>query len=74
MKKNAAPTITHTEILCYAISHLDARIQEINSKAEGRPEGHPMHELCRNVAAPLMEKREILRQLYRIENGTDYES
>lgn len=71
-KKNAAPIITHTETLCYAIAHLDARIQEINSKADGMPENHPFHEICQNMTAPLMDKRNALCQLYLIETGTEY--
>lgn len=71
-KKNTAPIITHTELICYAIAHLDARIRDIESKADGLPENHPMHDMCHNLTAPLMNKRNTLCQLYLIETGTEY--
>lgn len=71
-KKNTAPIITHTEILCYAIAHLDARISEIESRVDGLPEDHPRRSICQDLTAPLMNKRNALCQLYLIETGTQY--
>ena len=76
MAKNE-PVLTHTEILCFAIHHLESEIDEIKRKGQNlsnRTGNKEMADGITNVLiAPLTPKLEALKEMYRIETGTDYE-
>lgn len=58
-KKRKIQKITYEEILTYAIQHISERIRQANGKEK--------------EAEHLKEKRALLRMLYLIETGTEYE-
>lgn len=68
MKKNS-PIITHTEIICYAILHLQSVIKDRVAYLDGIPGSETFLE---TFLAQHMPKLEALKELYRIETGTDY--
>lgn len=76
MAKNE-PILTHTEILCFAIRHLNHEIEDIKRKGENLAERTGNKEMADDIVthltAPLTPKLEALLQMYRIETGTDYE-
>ena len=62
--------ITQTEIICLAIRALDAEIETWRTKcAKGGEEGKMIFE---KMTAEIRIKRETLRDLYRIQTGTEY--
>ena len=76
MAKNE-PILTHTEILCFAIRHLESEIKDIERKGESLAEHTGKIEMARGISdtliAPIIPKLDALKRLYRIETGTDYE-
>jgi hypothetical protein len=72
-KKNPIPVITHTEILSYAIQHVDMKYLEAEKKAKTAEDAgnHEMAELVRGTY-PWKEKLVALLNLYRIETGSDF--
>ena len=58
-KKTTTQQITYAEILIYAIQHISERIRQDNGKEK--------------EAERFKEKRALLRMLYLIETGTEYE-
>ena len=75
MAKNE-PVLTHTEILCFAIRHLKSEIEDIKRKGENLAKRTGNQEMADGIIAALIEplapKLEALKQMYRIETGTDY--
>ena len=69
-RKNNTPAITHTEIYCYAIRELTREIDDWEKKTEGHPE---LRNNIDQVNAPLIAKREALREMYRLETGVEYD-
>ena len=67
MNKNT-PIITHTEILCYAIYHLEAEIEDMRKKCEGVPWAEEFIQNTINRNGP---KLEALKAMYRIETGSE---
>lgn len=66
--------ITHTEILVLAISAIDTKLKEIDegfssSRATWSEQFAAMVEKAKQ---PMIDKRETLMQLYKIETGEDY--
>lgn len=76
MAKNE-PILTHTEILCFAIRHLNAEIEDIKRKGESLAKRTGNTEMADGITntliEPLTPKLEALLEMYRIETGTDYE-
>ena len=71
MAKKSTPIITHTEILNRAICSIKAEIADWHNKCESLPQ--PLKdEMIAQATAPLQEKLDALKELYRIETGTDY--
>lgn len=75
MAKNE-PILTHTEILCLAIRSLESEIEDIKRKGENL--GHRINKetadgITKTLMEPLTPKLEALKQMYRIETGTDYD-
>ena len=70
MKKKNNPIITHTEIICLAITAVDAQIAEWRDKCPDTPAGFSM--FC-TATEGLQTKRQALKQLYMFETGTEYE-
>ena len=68
MKKNQ-PAITHTEIICYAIRHLETEANNMKKRCEGKPE---LNESLEYFLAQQAPKLEALKELYRIETGVEY--
>lgn len=69
-RKNPTPIITQTEILCYAIRYLQATINDKMAYLDGIPGSEAFLEAFLAQHTP---KLEALKELYRIETGTDYE-
>lgn len=67
-RKNATPVITHVEILCLAIRAIDAEIGVRRMRCEGLP-----GDTFDRSVAHLLEKRDALKSMYRMETGTDYD-
>lgn len=76
MAKNE-PIITHTEILCLAIQRLQNDIEDIKRRGEslaGKTGNKEMaDEIVAQLIAPMTPKLEALKELYRIETGTNFE-
>ena len=68
MRKNK-PVITHTEIICYAILHLESVIKDRVAYLDGIPGSEAFLETFLEQHLP---KVEALKELYRIETGTEY--
>lgn len=77
MAKKPEPILTHTEILCFAIHHLNAEIEDIKRKGENLAKRTGNKDMADGITAALIEpitaKLEALLEMYRIETGTDYE-
>lgn len=76
MATKNTPVITHTEIICLAIQALSRKIHECDERVD----------LCDNIAsreiaaamratqqAILKPKMEALKEMYRIETGTNWD-
>lgn len=64
--------MTHTEILCYAIAHIDHLKDDLTEKRM-RFAGKPDMQLgINNMIADLDAKKEQLKILYTIECGSEY--
>lgn len=68
-KKQEVTYISYKEIICLAINEISREIDDYEKKCEGK--GAEAQELIANITKPLMEKRELLKTLYRIETGTE---
>ena len=68
--KKTNPIITNTEILCYAIRHLQQEINHMVAYCDGIPE---KEEFLKFFVDQRIPKLEALKTLYLIETGTDYE-
>lgn len=70
MAKKNSPIITHTEILCRAIRSIEDEIRNQQNYMGGIPE-------CENMLHAFVDERspklEALKEMYRIETGTDYD-
>ena len=69
-KRKPEPVITHTEILCYAIRHLAVRVdgwRKATATMENAEEA--LADICKRELTQIA----ALKELYRIETGTDYE-
>jgi len=66
-KRRAEPVITHTEILARSIRSIDGEIESWKRFESVEPDYYEAG------TAPLREKREALKALYRIETGTEYD-
>lgn len=64
-KKRPTPLLTHTEILCMAIRCCEHAIATWDDRGIS-PEHRDF------MTAEIREKLEILKELYRIETGTEY--
>lgn len=74
--KNAAPTakVTYTELICWSILYQQAKREEFVKKAENAESFYrtDVEEWCRDKISEIDTTIATLRQMYRIENGTDY--
>ena len=68
MKKNK-PAITHTEILCLAIRCLQKEVDDMTAYCEGIESKAEYLAFFLDQRTP---KLEAMKELYRIETGTDY--
>lgn len=71
-RKNNTPTtpsITHTEVICYAIRAIQAEINDWHTKCRGRED---FEEMVKQTTAHLTLKLEALKQMYRLETGEEY--
>lgn len=71
MAKKNDPILTHTEILCFAIHHLEHEIEDIKSRGSNLPKDIA-DGLVSALIQPLTPKLEALKDLYRIETGEEY--
>ena len=72
MAKKSTPIITHTEIINRAINSVKAEIADWHNKCESLPQ--PIRdEMIAQSTTLLQEKLEALKEMYRIETGTDYD-
>ena len=67
--KKATPIITHVEVICFAIRHLEAEIEAMVKKCEGNPGATPMLEWTTERYGP---KLEALKEMYLWETGNEY--
>lgn len=65
----ATLTLTHTEILCYAIHHLEGRIDDVRAKVSGKPDAE---ELLQAMMSRELQQLDSLKMLYKLETGVDY--
>ncbi|MBQ8619095.1 MAG: hypothetical protein IJ418_16485 [Clostridia bacterium] len=65
--KKSEPIITHLEIYVLAINAIDAQINVWRQRCEGLPEDY-----FSKATEQLMLKRDALKELYRIEAGTEF--
>lgn len=70
MAKKPTPIITHTEILCRAIRSIEEEIRNQQNYMGGIPECAEMLHAFVDERTP---KLEALKEMYRIETGTDYD-
>lgn len=77
MAKKNTPIITHTEIICLAIEAVQARIRaydDIVEKASGK--GADVQKTAAEIrdtyVADATPKLAVLKSMYKIETGTDY--
>lgn len=77
MTKKTTPILTHAETLCFAIRHLNHEIEDIKRRGEKLAERTGNKEMADDLTnaliEPLTPKLEALREMYRIETGTDYD-
>lgn len=66
--KQHKPIITHTEILCLAIRSLENELDKTQFYGDF-PEGKAFKDKTVNELTP---KLEALKEMYRIETGTEY--
>lgn len=71
MKKiQETASVTYKEIICLAIKALDAEIAEFEGKSAEM--GDTVQVVIARITKPLYEKRDVLKTLYRIESGVEY--
>lgn len=63
--------ITHAEILCLAIAHIDLQISQWRKYR--LLEEKTAQEMVDLAVEPLIERRNVLTQLYEVETGTKYD-
>lgn len=69
MTKKNAPVITHTEVICFAIRHLEHEVEVQEQFCRDNPAAQPMLEHTMKELGP---KLEALKEMYRIETGMNY--
>lgn len=76
MANKNEPVLTHTEILCFAIRHLESEIEDIRRRGEslGKKIGDKERadEIVAHLTAPITPKLEALKEMYRFETGNEY--
>ena len=65
-KKRPTPLLTHTAILCLALRCCERDIRDVETKWYASPETVEI------TTQEPRERLEILKELYRIETGTEY--
>lgn len=70
MARRQTPIITHTEILSRAIRSIEQEIDTWRERCERIPDGEQM---LKDATADLAAKLDAIKELYRIETGSDYE-
>lgn len=70
MAKKTEPIITHTEILCRAIRSIEDEIRNQTNYMGGIPECEALLQAYVNERTP---KLDALKEMYRIETGTDFD-
>lgn len=76
MAKDTAPIITHTEIICLAIQALARKIHECDERVDlcdNIPAREIAAEMRDRELAVLKPKMAALKEMYRIETGTDFD-
>ena len=68
MAKKATPIITHTEILSRAIKSIEAEIDEWRGRCNDLADTY-----FEVATKELREKLDVLKTLYRIETGSDFD-
>ena len=63
------PIITQTEILVFAIRHLEDEIEDMKKRCEGR---QGVQEILENFISDREPKIEALKQLYHIQTGSEF--
>ena len=71
MTKKTTPIITHTEILCYAIRHIAAEIEDWQKRSI-QTSSTEIAELVAERVAYLNPKLDALKEMYRFETGCEY--
>lgn len=69
MAKKATPVITHVEIVCHAIRNIENEIRNQQRYLDGIPE---CGDALRAYVDERIHKLKALKEMYRIETGTDY--
>ena len=66
------PVITHVEILCCAIRHLERELEEMENRCYGKTDDAMVKAMLDSCIAERTTKIQALKDLYRIETGTEY--
>lgn len=66
------PIITYKEILCRAIRNIEGEIEEMQKRCEGKTGDATIKEILDSYIAERTPKIEALKEMYRIETGTEY--
>lgn len=65
-------TVTHTEILAYAIQDVSHKWEAVKEKSEAVKANDPQLAKMVLESSPWKGKLKVLLQLYKIETGVDY--
>lgn len=70
--KRTTPIITYKEILCKAIRCMELEIEEMQGKCCGKTDDAIVKQMLDSVVAENTPKIQALKDIYRIETGTEY--
>lgn len=74
MAKKTTPIITHNEIICYAIFHIETEIVDWKKRGEQLKEvgNDEIAKMAAEHIAHLTPKLDALKEMYRFETGHEY--
>lgn len=72
MPKKSSQILTNTEVLCYAIRSACSDWKDIENKAKAAEAIDPAFAAEIRQTFPAREKLDALRDLYKLETGTEY--
>lgn len=74
MKKKEQPiSITHTELICFALNYLGEKINELYERAKLVEDKDPTLAAALREANVFLPKYKAAMQMYKLETGSDYQ-